>query len=91
MQKMMDCNIIEEIKGKTKQIARCICYILSHGGEGNWHLEKQTKFKFNNVFSANSKSRTLHRKSSYALFIKFGYVDGFTILEQIIIYSLRYV
>ena len=42
-------------KGKTKQIARCICYILSHGGEGNWYLEKtyKLKFKFNNAFSAN--------------------------------------
>ena len=64
MQKMMDCNIIEEIKGKTKQIARCICYILSHGGEGNWYLEKtyKLKFKFNNAFSAN-------RKISYTLFL----------------------
>ena len=46
-------------KGKTKQIARCICYILSHGGEGNWYLEKtyKLKFEFNNAFSANRKAR----------------------------------
>ena len=32
-------------KGKTKQIACCICYILSHGGEGNWYLENKNKIQ----------------------------------------------
>ena len=32
-------------KGKTKQIACCICYILSHGGEGNCYLEKINKIQ----------------------------------------------
>ena len=34
-------------KGETKQIACCICYILSHGGIGNWYLKKKQNSNLN--------------------------------------------
>ena len=87
MQKMMDCNIIEEIKGKQNKLHVVFATFCRTEVKviGTWKKQTNSKFNFNNVFSANSTSRT--RQISYSLFIKFGY----TILKQIIIYSLRYV